>query len=213
MSTVKKIKNNKRFLCDIFSNHKNDEHFCVAKNTSSQSRKFTTGFTLIEMMVSVAIFAIVVTISMGAILTVVDSNKKAQSMKSVMNNLNFALETMTRTIKTGQITGADENGGLHVNVVDKDDVAIEYSLGSGDYSHRIVRIVNNNVEPITAPEVFVDRLQFIDITQVGNPSNGIQPSVVMVVKGTVKANTRVSSDFSIQTTITQRAPGTVASNP
>ena len=66
-----------------------------------RNRKTTTGFTLIELMVSVALFAIVVMISMTAILSVVDSTKKAQSMKSVMNNLNFALETMTRSIKTG----------------------------------------------------------------------------------------------------------------
>ena len=81
----------------------------LIKNTKKE--KFTTGFTLIEMMVAVSIFAIVVMISMTAILSIVDSNRKAQSLKSVMNNLNFALETMTRSIKTGH--------GLQVGVEGK----------------------------------------------------------------------------------------------
>jgi prepilin-type N-terminal cleavage/methylation domain-containing protein len=157
-------------------------------------------FTLIEMMVAVSIFAIVVMISMTAILSVVDSNKKAQSLKSVMNNLNFALETMTRSIKTGSGLSV---GGDYVQTTDQKPVLVKYSLGTGDYEGRIMRTVgvSGTPEPITAPEVEIDNLKFIDGKDDG------QPSVVMIVQGTVKMSERVSSDFSIQTTITQRLPG------
>ena len=59
------------------------------------------GFTLIELMVSISIFLIVMVICLGAVLAIVDGNKKAQSINSVSNNLNSAIESMVRDIKTG----------------------------------------------------------------------------------------------------------------
>jgi prepilin-type N-terminal cleavage/methylation domain-containing protein len=59
------------------------------------------GFTLVEMIVSVAVFAIVAVVAGGAILKVLDTNKKAQSIQSAITNLNFSLETMTRELRIG----------------------------------------------------------------------------------------------------------------
>ena len=58
-------------------------------------------FSLIELMVSVALFSIVMVISVGSLLTMIDANRKAQALKSVMNNLNFALESMVRNARVG----------------------------------------------------------------------------------------------------------------
>ncbi|MDD4989023.1 MAG: type II secretion system protein [Candidatus Pacebacteria bacterium] len=63
--------------------------------------KSTNGFTLIEMMVAVSIFAIIMTISMGALLNIISLNKKSQAVKTIMNNLNFALEEMSRDLRFG----------------------------------------------------------------------------------------------------------------
>ena len=148
------------------------------------------------MMVSVSIFAIVVMISMTAILSVVDSSKKAQSMKSVMNNLNFALETMTRTIKTGKGYTVSGTGNTRIILTDQDGASVSYYLDG--------TTIMRSGDPITAPEVDVDKLQFIDGT--GN-SPKTQPSVIMIIHGTVKLSERVTSEFSVQTTVTQRLPG------
>ncbi len=59
------------------------------------------GFTLIEMLVSVAIFSIVMVIALGSLLAMSESDRKAQSLKSVINNLNFSLDAMSRSIRTG----------------------------------------------------------------------------------------------------------------
>lgn len=61
----------------------------------------TRGFTLIEIMVAVSIFAIVMLIGVGALLTMVEVNKRAQGINSVMNNLNAAIEQMSRSIRVG----------------------------------------------------------------------------------------------------------------
>ncbi|MFA6445761.1 MAG: type II secretion system protein [Candidatus Paceibacterota bacterium] len=63
--------------------------------------KFTTGFTLIEMLVSIAVFMIVMIVAVGSLASVVDANKKAQTIKSAVSNLDFALESMTKLIRTG----------------------------------------------------------------------------------------------------------------
>ena len=70
----------------------------------------TAGFTLIEVMVSVTLFAIVMTLSLGAILSIIDGNKKAQSINSVSSNLNFTIESMVRDIKTGYAYTCDLGG-------------------------------------------------------------------------------------------------------
>jgi prepilin-type N-terminal cleavage/methylation domain-containing protein len=185
--------------CTVFWKSLNKKKFYTKKimlNNVDDSNKKTMpklvcGFTLIEMMVAVSLFVIVVMISMTAILSVVDSTKKAQSLKSVMNNLNFALETMTRTMKTGQMPSLNTDPQDSILVTDQSGNPVTYSLSD----HRIMK----NSEPITAPEVIVNNLKFY-------PSGGVQPSVIMVVQGTMKMSERISSDFNIQTTITQRVP-------
>ncbi len=61
----------------------------------------TSGFTLVEMIVSIGIFIVVALISVGAFLKIMDANKKAQSLKTAINNINFALESMTRELRVG----------------------------------------------------------------------------------------------------------------
>ena len=63
--------------------------------------RLLTGFTLVELMVSVSIFAIVMFISLGSILSILDANQKSKTLRSVMDNLNSAMESMTRTVRFG----------------------------------------------------------------------------------------------------------------
>ena len=60
-----------------------------------------SGFTLIEMIVSLGVFSIVVTVAIGALLVLVAANEQLQGEQSVMTNLSFALDSMTREIRTG----------------------------------------------------------------------------------------------------------------
>ena len=60
-----------------------------------------SGFTLIEMIVSLAVFSFVVTIAIGALLMLMSASKRLQGEQSVMTNLSFALDAMTREIRTG----------------------------------------------------------------------------------------------------------------
>lgn len=59
------------------------------------------GFTLIEMIVSLGVFSIVATIAVGALLVLIGTNRQLQGEQSIMTNLSFALDSMTREIRTG----------------------------------------------------------------------------------------------------------------
>ena len=59
------------------------------------------GFTLIEVMVSVMIFSVVMTVALGALLAMSESDRRAEALKSVINNLDFAMDALTRTVRTG----------------------------------------------------------------------------------------------------------------
>ncbi len=138
------------------------------------------GFTLIELMVSVAIFAVIMVISLGALLSISTADKKAENIASVMNNLNFAVESMTRNIRTGYNYYCQASGGADVDgdcttspgatyikftAANGDAVTYRYSNDattcqqSGPVKGCIVRTINGAaLTPITAPEVVVTSL-------------------------------------------------------
>lgn len=60
-----------------------------------------SGFTLIEMLVSVAIFTVVMVIALGALLSLSAAGRKAQTINTAVNNLSFAVDSMSRLIRTG----------------------------------------------------------------------------------------------------------------
>jgi prepilin-type N-terminal cleavage/methylation domain-containing protein len=66
-----------------------------------QFRAKRAGFTLVEMIVSLALFSVVAVIAIGALLKVIDANDKAQSIQSSVTNINFAMESMSRDLRTG----------------------------------------------------------------------------------------------------------------
>lgn len=73
----------------------------------------TRGFTLIEVLVSVALFSVVMVIALGALLAISVSDRKAESLKSVINNLNFAVDGMSRAVRTGSNWGCDASHTLN----------------------------------------------------------------------------------------------------
>ena len=80
--------------------------------TTSQKEK---GFSLIEMIVSLGLFSVVITIAVGALLVMVNADRQLQAEQSVMSNLAFALDSMTRELRTGSnyyCYTANSSGGI-----------------------------------------------------------------------------------------------------
>ncbi len=57
------------------------------------------GFTLVEVMIAMAIFTILVTVGIGAVLGSMSQHKINQNTRSVMDSLNYVMEDMARNIR------------------------------------------------------------------------------------------------------------------
>ncbi len=176
-----------------------------------------SGFTLIEMIVSVALFAIVMLVSVTALVALIDANRKAQALQAVINNLNIAIDGMSRSIREGSHyrcgspAGGDcTTGGTIIyfepfrgNPTDPtDDWVYEFRNG------QIFKSENGSTAgeiAITASEVSIDT-SLVNFYVFGSArGDSVQPQVTMVIKGsagTTKAN--VKTTFHVQSTAVQR---------
>ncbi len=173
-------------------------------------RNTDKGFTLIELMTALSIFAVVMTISMGSILGIFDANRKSRSLKSVMSNLNIAIESMSRDIRfgtnyhcgsSGAVTSPQDctSGGTFISFSSSSDEQVTYRL-SGTSLER--RVDTGDFVAMTAPEVFIDSLTFyVYGTGTGNL---LQPRAFISLKAHAGTG-RGRSDLVIQTLMTQRA--------
>lgn len=193
---------------------------------SREIYKNKKAFTLVEVLVSVGIFSIVMLIATGSVFTIVAANKKTHSLKSVMTNLNFALENMAREIRVGTQYSCIDSGG---NVVSSDPAQYRGDCNSGNVGVRFVSNRNLDVVPgndtleytfsggriyqqrygtdispraITASEISISSMKFYVIGS--NASDGKQPRVLITITGSVGVG-EIRSSFKIQTTVSQRS--------
>ncbi|MBL8158102.1 prepilin-type N-terminal cleavage/methylation domain-containing protein [bacterium] len=187
--------------------------------TSSRDIRSEKGFSLVEMMVSVSLFAIIMLVAVGALLALVDANRKARTLESVMNNLNISLDSMVRAARMGthyNCNGSGIPGAVGADCANGDDLFSFAPYGSDSTQQneravyfiqggRIYRSLNGgtNSIPITAPEISIEELTFYVIgTQ---PGDITQPKVVVVVKGSAGNDEKTRTTFYIQATAVQRA--------
>ncbi len=73
----------------------------------------TAGFTIIELIVSLGLFAVVSTISVGSLIVLINNNRDLREEQSLITNITFALDMMTREMRTGfdYICGSQIGGG------------------------------------------------------------------------------------------------------
>ena len=177
--------------------------------------KNCNGFTLIELMVAVSVFVVVMFISGGAILRVLDANQKSKTLRSVMDNLNVTLESMTRTIRFGtnyhcgpiavppQPPPLDCSGGSNALTV-RDvytGLPVTYSLSGGCIARSINGAAN---QCLTSPDVNITNMTFRVSGSAPYPDL-FQPLVVIVIGGTVTGSKPgTQSSFSLETTASQR---------
>ena len=173
------------------------------KRCNFKKNKNTGGYLLVEMLVSLTIFAFVVTASATALLAIMDANSKSQAMRVIMDNLNISVENMSRTIRVGtSYRGGDASGDScdlncpQIFFNDQFGNGVSYYL-TGTSIHRIQ---NGNDIAITAPEAIVQNLNF---SIRGTGLDDGQPRVLMVIGGQAGIAGSVTP-FTIQTSVSQR---------
>ena len=179
------------------------------------------GFSLIELMVSVALFSVVMIISIGALLALADANRKAQALQSVMNNLNTAIDGMVRSVRMGSKYHCGNVGTYETaRSCPNGDTLIAFENFYGDpnvatdqwvywydsTAKRMYKSQNSGTTQfaLTAAEVQIDEAKFFVVG--AENTNVVQPKVVIVLRGTAGAgNNKTKTSFSVQSTAVQRA--------
>lgn len=167
------------------------------------------GFTLIELMVSLSIFIIVVMLSMGSILGIFDANRKSKSLKSVMSNLNLAVESMSKEMRygwnyhcgsSGTITVAQNcpAGDTFMSFLSSDNEQISYRLNGAALEKQIN---GGDFVAVTAPEVTIQSLKFYTLG--AGLNNVLQPKVLILLKGSAGSG-KDATGFILETMVSQR---------
>lgn len=178
------------------------------------------GFTLIELLVASTLFSIVMIVSIGSLVSINDSNKKSQISRTVIDNLNFAMENMTRNMRVGSDYHCDYGVAPITSPRDcasgADSFVFEGYKGKvSNTGDQIVYRLNNTTRqiesssnsgntfiPITAPELSIDVLQFY--TTGASVNDGKQPRVVITITGTATFKTGIQTKINLQSTVSQR---------
>ena len=168
------------------------------------SAKSDKGFTLIEMIVAVGLFAVVMLIAVGTLLSLSVANRKAQALQSVVNNLNISLDGMVRSIREGTYYRC--GGGL--NCTEGAEALTFKSLEGIDVTYAydgsvLTRTENGETIQLTADEVDIESVRFYVSGAVQRDRE--QPKVMIVIKGTAHGGQRnAQTTFNIQATAVQR---------
>lgn len=184
----------------------------------------SSGFSLIELLVSLSLFTVVITMAVGTLLILIDANAKAQNVQEVMTNLTFALDSMTREIRTGRGYYCSNSLPSNINVSSTRDCSQQTGLSvveggsslTGSGNPRIAyRFANGAIErrlgtgswqALTSDAVTITALYFTvtGSSPYATSANRIQPTVSIVIEGNAGELDNVDTDFTVQTTITRR---------
>ncbi|HBM45415.1 MAG: hypothetical protein UR85_C0011G0009 [Candidatus Nomurabacteria bacterium GW2011_GWF2_35_66] len=146
------------------------------KMKSKKTKQKKSGFTLIEIMVSISIFSVVMLIVIGALLMLNDANKKAQATRAIVDNLNFAMDDITRSIRTGK----DFKCGL--SVVDGNVTGSARSCTYEDIKNGVDTIAFTGIQEITYGDADVRQICYLysynkldPISELGTIKYGTKP--------------------------------------
>lgn len=184
------------------------------------------GFTLVELMVATTVFVVIVISSIGSLLALMGASKDSRGLRFSMDNISFAMESMTRSIRMGvnyycgdsipdsldtYLDCSTEGKTLFSFVPQLDgklaDERVSYRLkkretGVDNYTiQRCVGTVESGCIEIVSSDININKLVFY--VSGSNPYDSTQANVYILLKGTIDVKGKPAS-FMIQTMASQR---------
>jgi len=163
------------------------------------------GYTLLEMIVSVGLFSIVMLIATAAYLTLINMDRQTRATSDLMTNLSFAVDSMSRSIRTGTdycVAGCFTDS---FSFIDSEGRQIIYEYEGGVITRKID---GSTPLAITDPRITIpatNGLRFYVWGKNSGPADG-QPRVTFTIQGTITPDVNLDPvEFVIQSGATQRA--------
>lgn len=180
------------------------------------SAKTDKGFTLLEMVISIGIFSVIVVSAIGIMLQVSNVQSKANNLQTVLDNIRFSLELITKEMRTGNsyvLSTACGIAGEEINF--KTSIGEDHTYFLDESAGMIMRATepitgadcNGNtgkVLPFTSPDVLIQKLNFAARGNNIGPDDG-QPWITIDMK--VKSRSvkyELDTSMDLQTSIVQR---------
>lgn len=175
-------------------------------------KKHNKGFTLIELMVATSLFIVIMISALGSLLMLINESRNGRANRIAMDNVNFAIESIARSIRMGSNYYCGSIGNLSdVNSslgCENGENIISFVPQSDSSSRVEYRLENNTIKrfdsmnyftgvPIVSSDVNVSKLKFFVNV------NDVQPKVYIIIEGSVKVKGILKS-FAIQTLASQR---------
>src|SRR3989344_3339435 len=150
----------------------------------------TKGFTLLEMLIALAIFTIAVFIAVSTLFSITNVQKKIIAKQSAEDNLRFAFESMAKEIRTGKIFHCGTSGTL------TSPQNCPFPSGGNSFTFK-------NSQKLTSPEfVIVNKMNFYVSGATAN--DGAQSLATIVLDGQVLDPKNIgTAKLVLQTTISK----------
>jgi len=192
-----------------------------------ESSVFNRGFSLVEMLVAVAIFMSIMTVAVSSLISIINANNKAQSIKSTIDSVTFAIENISRDMRVGsdyQCLPPDTEGksdclggGPSVQYVNSEGYLIKYVF-STDSSLGVLTRTDLNCYPFTDPCPAIDLISRDSNVNISNMTFFVigadhgsdtmptrtQPRVIITASGLISSKGSTPTSFNLQTTASQR---------
>jgi prepilin-type N-terminal cleavage/methylation domain-containing protein len=185
-----------------------------------------SGFTLIEIMVAISIFVIVAFIVTSTLLAILDAGRRANKIRLIVDNMNFALDSMTVKMKFGESytpVNSGVSGGVNdaIQFTDKAGNNLCYKralsnpgkLNSNGSIQKCIDSTDSDFcngsgvtcQDITTNEINVTGLLFknvlSDVGSCGNDPTCQNQDVVIFVKAEAKIKGKTADQLDFQTSV------------
>lgn len=179
------------------------------------------GYTIIETMIAVSLFIVIVMSGMGALLNANLLHQKSRSMRSIIDNLSFIMEDMSRNLRTGYdyhcfVAGDTISYGAinPKSCASGGGISFKSSLGGqwvyyisnnpNGASYSIFKSVDGTTVQLTPDEVAINPASsFSVLGALPPPDDSQQPFVTIKLIGSITFQNFVTP-FSLQTSVSQR---------
>jgi len=167
-------------------------------------QKNNRGYTIIETMIAVSIFLVVITIGMEALLNANLIHRKSQDMRSIMDNLSFIMEDMSRNLRTGSNYNSTSSSQISFDETATGERWV-YRIESNNIYKSTQGGADGSWTPLNIEyEIKIDpNASSFSVIGAEPPPDTQQPFVTIRLVGTITYR-NIDTPFSLQTSVSQR---------
>ncbi len=175
----------------------------IMKKLTAKSLKLkaSPGFTIVELLVSIAIFAVIVSFSVSTFVRALRSQRSVVALISANDNASLAIEAISRELRRGRgFIGDGFNRSVTFFNADQREIVYSYD----NTEHAIMRREDNGIPArVTAPNVVVESAHF-EVRDTDSSNDPILPRITMSFKIGTDSRDLLDVTTDIHTTVSSR---------